>query len=110
MSEMRPRTTARLYSIAARGWMTAAGLALLLPARDRLSIWLPLHLALAGGRDAQRAELARGVGQRGPRRDGRERGIRRSPGPRRRRGPLRVFHSRLPQAPVSASTGSPARW
>ncbi len=48
MSEMRPRTTARLYSIAARGWMTAAGLALLLPARDRLSIWLPLHLALAG--------------------------------------------------------------
>ncbi len=45
---MRPRVVARLYHVASRAWLTAAGLALLLPARDRLGIWLPLHLTLAG--------------------------------------------------------------
>lgn len=38
----------RLYQTAARVWLTAAGLSLLLPAQDRFGVWLPLHLALAG--------------------------------------------------------------
>jgi nitrite reductase (NO-forming) len=37
-----------LYQTAARVWLTAAALSLLLPAADRLVLWLPLHLALAG--------------------------------------------------------------
>jgi nitrite reductase (NO-forming) len=45
---VRPRTAARLYYLAARLWLTAAGLALLLPASARRGIWLPLHLTLAG--------------------------------------------------------------
>ncbi|MFB3737436.1 MAG: hypothetical protein ACE14W_00545 [Candidatus Velamenicoccus archaeovorus] len=45
---MRPRTSARLYYLAARLWLTAAGLALLLPPSGRRGIWLPLHLTLAG--------------------------------------------------------------
>ncbi|HEX9124355.1 MAG TPA: hypothetical protein VF984_13530 [Actinomycetota bacterium] len=45
---MRPRASARLYYLAARLWLTAAGLALLLPASARRGIWLPLHLTLAG--------------------------------------------------------------
>lgn len=45
---MRPRTTARLYNTASRAWLTAAGLSLLLPSSARLSMWLPLHLTLAG--------------------------------------------------------------
>jgi len=35
--------------VAARLWLTFAVLTLLLPERDRVGIWLPLHLALAGG-------------------------------------------------------------
>jgi len=34
--------------VASRLWLTGAGLALLLPARDRLGIWLPLHMTVAG--------------------------------------------------------------
>ena len=34
--------------MASRLWLTGAGLALLLPTRDRLGIWLPLHMTLAG--------------------------------------------------------------
>jgi nitrite reductase (NO-forming) len=34
---------------AARLWLTLAVLSLLLPETDRVGIWLPLHLALAGG-------------------------------------------------------------
>lgn len=45
---MRPRTLAELYQTAARVWMSAALLSLLLPADARVGIWLPLHLALAG--------------------------------------------------------------
>src|SRR5581483_4345553 len=45
---VRPRAAARLYHVASRAWLTAAGLTLLLPDRDRLGIWLPLHLTLAG--------------------------------------------------------------
>jgi hypothetical protein len=37
-----------LYQTAARVWLTAAALSLLLPPADRLVLWLPLHLALAG--------------------------------------------------------------
>ncbi len=37
-----------MYQTASRIWLTAAGLSLLLPASERLFIWLPLHLALAG--------------------------------------------------------------
>lgn len=46
--EVRPRSVARLYNTAARVWLVAAGLALLLPPRARLGAWLPLHLAVAG--------------------------------------------------------------
>lgn len=45
---MRPRTLAELYQTAARVWMSAALLSLLLPVDARVGIWLPLHLALAG--------------------------------------------------------------
>lgn len=45
---MRPRTTAHLYQVASRLWLTAAGASLLLPPTARLAIWLPLHLTLAG--------------------------------------------------------------
>jgi nitrite reductase (NO-forming) len=45
---MRPRTSARLYYLASRVWLTAAGLSLLLPSSARRGIWLPLHLTLAG--------------------------------------------------------------
>lgn len=45
---MRPRTLAELYQTAARLWMSAALLSLLLPDDARVGIWLPLHLALAG--------------------------------------------------------------
>jgi nitrite reductase (NO-forming) len=45
---VRPRTTARLYNAASRLWLTGAVLALLLPERTRLGVWLPLHLTLAG--------------------------------------------------------------
>jgi nitrite reductase (NO-forming) len=42
------RSTIRWYQAAARLWLTAASLSLLLPEPDRLGTWLPLHLALAG--------------------------------------------------------------
>ena len=45
---MRPRALAEFYQTAARAWMSAAILSLLLPADARVGIWLPLHLALAG--------------------------------------------------------------
>ena len=45
---VRPRSTFRAAMTLARGWLTLAALSLLLPERDRLGIWLPLHLALAG--------------------------------------------------------------
>ncbi|HEX5632001.1 MAG TPA: hypothetical protein VFX50_02195, partial [Gemmatimonadales bacterium] len=45
---MRPRATTALYQTTARAWLTLAALALLLPVRWRLGLWLPLHLALAG--------------------------------------------------------------
>jgi nitrite reductase (NO-forming) len=45
---VRPRSILWVYQRAARVWLTAAGLALLLPTSTRLGIWLPLHLALAG--------------------------------------------------------------
>ncbi len=44
----RPRATSRAAMTLARAWLTLAGLALLLPERVRLGVWLPLHLALAG--------------------------------------------------------------
>jgi len=34
--------------LAARAWLTLAALSLLLPEADRIGVWLPLHLALAG--------------------------------------------------------------
>jgi nitrite reductase (NO-forming) len=45
---VRPRATTALYQTTARVWLTLAALALLLPVRWRLGLWLPLHLALAG--------------------------------------------------------------
>ena len=45
---MRPRTTTRVYMVAARLWLTLAAVSLLLPEADRVGVWLPLHLALAG--------------------------------------------------------------
>jgi nitrite reductase (NO-forming) len=38
----------RTYQLAARLWLTAAGLSLALPASARAGTWLPLHLAVAG--------------------------------------------------------------
>ena len=37
-----------MYQTASRAWLTLAGLSLLLPVEDRLGLWLPLHLTLAG--------------------------------------------------------------
>src|SRR3990170_2505628 len=45
---MRPRTTTRVYMVAARLWLTLVAVSLLLPEADRVGVWLPLHLALAG--------------------------------------------------------------
>ena len=45
---MRSRSIAELYQIAARIWLTAALASLLLPESERMGIWLPLHLTLAG--------------------------------------------------------------
>lgn len=45
---MGPRTTTSMYQTASRAWLTLAGLSLLLPVGDRLGLWLPLHLTLAG--------------------------------------------------------------
>jgi len=45
---VRPRSILSVYQLAARAWLTAAGLSLLLPASARLGWWLPLHLTLAG--------------------------------------------------------------
>ena len=45
---MRPRSILSVYQLAARAWLTAAGLSLLLPMSVRLGWWLPLHLTLAG--------------------------------------------------------------
>lgn len=45
---MGARATIRWYQAAARLWLTAAALALLLPEDARLGVWLPLHLAVAG--------------------------------------------------------------
>jgi nitrite reductase (NO-forming) len=45
---MRPRSILSVYQLAARAWLTAAGLSLLLPVSVRLGWWLPLHLTLAG--------------------------------------------------------------
>ncbi len=45
---MGPRDTLRPYQLAARLWLLAAGLALLLPPAARRGLWLPLHLSLAG--------------------------------------------------------------
>lgn len=45
---MRQRDAMRLYQTAARIWLTAAGLSLLLPAGVRLGWWVPLHLMLLG--------------------------------------------------------------
>jgi nitrite reductase (NO-forming) len=45
---MRPRTTTLWYQTASRAWLTLAALSVLLPADERLGIWLPLHLTLAG--------------------------------------------------------------
>ncbi len=46
---MDERATVRLYQAAARGWMVLALLSLALPPDRRVGVWLPLHLALAGG-------------------------------------------------------------
>lgn len=45
---MRPRSLNEFYQTAARAWLTAALLVLLLPESARLGLWLPLHLTLAG--------------------------------------------------------------
>jgi nitrite reductase (NO-forming) len=45
---MQPRDTMRLYQTAARIWLAAAGLSLLLPAAVREGWWVPLHLMLLG--------------------------------------------------------------
>ncbi|MBI3648079.1 MAG: hypothetical protein HY240_04945 [Actinobacteria bacterium] len=50
---MRSRSAARVYQIASRLWLTAAGVSLLLPARARLGYWLPLHLTVAGAVSTQ---------------------------------------------------------
>ena len=44
----RPRDLAATANLLGRLWLIAAAASLALPARDRLGIWLPLHLALAG--------------------------------------------------------------
>lgn len=45
---MEPRAITRWYQTAARIWLSLAAVSLLLPASERLGLWLPLHLALAG--------------------------------------------------------------
>jgi nitrite reductase (NO-forming) len=45
---MQSRDAMRLYQLAARVWLTAAGLSLLLPPGARLEWWVPLHLVLLG--------------------------------------------------------------
>lgn len=45
---MDERAWARVYQGAARGWLALAFASFLLPPADRVGIWLPLHLALAG--------------------------------------------------------------
>ncbi len=45
---MRPRSIGRIYDATSAAWLVGAVSALSLPAADRLGIWLPLHLALAG--------------------------------------------------------------
>src|SRR5512141_1543254 len=45
---MEARGRNRWYQAASRCYLTAALLALLLPSTDRLGLWLPLHLAVAG--------------------------------------------------------------
>jgi hypothetical protein len=46
---MRRGTTSSTAQALARAWVLAAAASLLLPVRDRLGWWLPIHLALAGG-------------------------------------------------------------
>ncbi len=48
MRVVRPRSILGVYQVAARIWLTAAALSLLLPVSARLGLWLPLHLTLAG--------------------------------------------------------------
>lgn len=50
--QVRPRSIAELYQVAARVWLTAALASLLLPESERIGIWLPLHLTLAGSATA----------------------------------------------------------
>jgi nitrite reductase (NO-forming) len=45
---VKPRDTMLAYQTASRLWLTAAALSLLLAPADRLGLWLPLHLTLAG--------------------------------------------------------------
>ena len=45
---MQPRDVMRPYQTAARVWLTAAGVSLLLPSGVRLEWWVPLHLLLLG--------------------------------------------------------------
>jgi nitrite reductase (NO-forming) len=45
---VRPRGVLRVYQMAARIWLTAAALSLLLPRAVRLDWWVPLHLMLVG--------------------------------------------------------------
>jgi hypothetical protein len=49
MEAMRRGTASSTAQMLARGWVVAAAASLLLPVRDRLGWWLPIHLALAGG-------------------------------------------------------------
>jgi nitrite reductase (NO-forming) len=44
----RSRDVARTANLLGRLWLIAAAASLTLPAHDRLGVWLPLHLALAG--------------------------------------------------------------
>ncbi|HXJ64842.1 MAG TPA: hypothetical protein VNN79_13895 [Actinomycetota bacterium] len=46
---MRGRDAMRVYQAAARVWLTAAALSLLLPRSVRMQWWVPLHLFLVGG-------------------------------------------------------------
>jgi nitrite reductase (NO-forming) len=46
---MRRGTASATAQALARAWVIAAAASLLLPPRDRLGWWLPIHLALAGG-------------------------------------------------------------
>jgi hypothetical protein len=46
---MHRGTASSTAQILSRAWVVAAGASLLLPPRDRLGFWLPIHMALAGG-------------------------------------------------------------